>query len=222
MGPVDIVITGYVHGLKRWTSRDPWISSSSEDLFAWKKTTSKRGHRIAFLGCRVRGDVAGNLVRALRMLNQAKCVRYVRKLGSLRAEHVPNRWLATGCKSTVDNELVNWTNPLESLLPDQSQSIIACGVYCTPGSVLDETKEWLLSTEKVYDFVDPEIGHLAKAAIEGGTEFGCLHIISDNLALKYIHDLSNERLTDVVKDSKRMINEIENFLGQFLDRWSPK
>ncbi len=107
MGAVDIVVVGYVYGLKRWT-RGPWEGSSSDKLFSWKTTTSKRGYRIAFLGCRVSfwGDVAGNMVRALQMLNGARCVLYVGKLGSLRAEHVPNQWLATGCQSVVRNELV--------------------------------------------------------------------------------------------------------------------
>ncbi len=91
MGAVDIVVVGYVYGLKRWT-RGPWEGSSSDKLFSWKTTTSKRGYRIAILGCRVSfwGDVAGNMVRALQMLNGARCVLYVGKLGSLRAEHVPN------------------------------------------------------------------------------------------------------------------------------------
>lgn len=52
MGAVDVVIVGYVHGLGRWTL-GPWESGSSDRLFSWKKVTSKRGCRIAFLGCRV-------------------------------------------------------------------------------------------------------------------------------------------------------------------------
>ena len=224
MGPVDIVVIGYVHGLEEWTSRGPWISDSSEDLFAWKKLTSKLGYRIAFLGCRVGfwGDIAGNLVRALQTLHEVKCILYIGKLGSLRAEHIPNRWLATGCQSLVDEKMVTWVNPLEPLLSERSPDIIAHGVHYTLGSVLDETKKWLLETKKSYDFVDPEIGHLAKAANEGGTEFGYLHIISDNLAQKYIHDLSNERLTDVLEDRKCIIVEIQDILGRFFDQWSPK
>ena len=34
-------------------------------------------------------------------------------------------------------------------------------------SVLDEAKEWLASADKEYDFVDPEIDQMAKAAEEG-------------------------------------------------------
>ena len=85
---------------------------------------------------------------------------------------------------------------------------VAHGIHCTLGSVLDETKDWLFAVEKRFDFVDPEIGHMAIAALEGGTEFGNLHIISDNLARKYIHDLSNERLRDVLKDRKILVSKI--------------
>ena len=220
MGPVDLIVVGYVHGLERWT-RGSWEGSSSNKISSWKKTTSRRGYRIAFLGCRVSfwGDVSGNMVRALQRLNGARCVLYVGKLGSLRAGHVPNQRLATGCQSVVGNELVTWANPLEPLLKHSPS--VAYGVHCTLGSVLNETKDWLLAAEKQYDFVDPEIGHMAKASLEGGTEFGYLHMISDNLARKYIHDLSNERLTDVLQDRKRLVSEIQDILGRFFDHWSP-
>ncbi|KAI4133777.1 MAG: hypothetical protein LQ341_006133, partial [Variospora aurantia] len=82
--------------------------------------------------------------------------------------------------------------------------------------------DWLLATKKLYDFVEPEIGHIAKASMEGGTEFGYLHIISDNLARKYIQDLSYERLTDVLGNRKRLVCEIQNNLSRFFDQWSPK
>lgn len=160
------------------------------------------------------------MVRALQRLNGARCLLYVGKLGSLRAEHVPNRWLATGHQSVVHDELVTWANPLESQLRQTSR--VVKGTHCTLGSVLDETKDWLLATERQYDFVDPEISHMAKASLEGGTEFGYLHIISDNLARKYIHDLSNERRADVLRARKRLVCEIQDILGRFFDEWSPK
>jgi hypothetical protein len=215
MGAVDIVVVGYVHGLGRW-NRGAWEGNNSENLFSWKKIISRQGYRIAFLGCRASfgGDIAGNLVRALQRLNDAKCILNVGKLGSLRTEHLPKDWLATGCQSVVRNELIKWANPLESQL--QHASSVAHGVRCTLGSVLDDTKDGLLAAEKQYDFVDPEIEHMAQASLEGGTQFGYLHIIPDNLARKYIHGLSNERLSDVLRGRKRLISEIQDVL------WSPK
>ena len=220
MGAADIVVVGYIDHLERWTEV-PLEGNSSSDLFSWKMIFSRRGYRIALLGCRICfwGDIGGNVVRALQRLNGAKCVLYVGKLGSLRADHVPNNRLATGCQSLVRNELVTWKNPLE---PHAERSpTVAFGVHCSQGSVLDETKEWLAAAEQRYDFVDPEIGHMAKASLDGDTEFGYLHIISDNLARKYMHDLSNERLTDVVQDRKRLFSEIQDILGHFFDHWSP-
>jgi len=221
MGRVDIVKVGYVHGLERWTEGS-WDGSDSSHLFSWKKSISKRGYSIAFLGCRVSfwGDIAGNIVRALQRLNGAQCVIYVGKLGSLRAEHTPNQCLATGCQSVVWNELFTWANPLESSL--KMSPSVAYGVHYTLASVLDETKDWLLSISKGHDFVDPEIGHMAKASLEGGTEFGYLHIVSDNLAQKYKHDLSNERLIDVLQGRKRLVLEIQESLSRFFDQWTPE
>lgn len=220
MGPVDIVIIGYVHGLERW-AQGPWEGDDINELFAWRVVQSLQGYRIALLGCRVCfwGDIGGNVVRALQRLNGAKCVIYVGKLGSLRAEHPPNQWLATGCQSLLGDQLVTWTNPFEHLVLD-SPSVV-CGVHCSLGSVLDETKEWLREKEKTFDFVEPEIGHMAKASLEGGTEFGYLHIISDNLAVKYTHDLSNERLKPVLDGRKRLMGDVQDVLSRFFDQWSP-
>ena len=203
MGPVDLVIVGYVHGLSG-LAQGSWEGDDSNELFAWRKVLSRQGYRVAFLGCRICfwGDIGGNVIRALQKLNGAKCVLYIGKLGSLRAEHSPNQWLATGCQSFVHDRLVTWTNPLEYLV--HSSPTVVHGVHCSLGSVLDETKDWLRETERKCDFVDPEIGEMAKASLNGGTEFGYLHIISDNLARKYAHDLSNERLGSVLEDRKRL------------------
>lgn len=220
MGPMDIVIVGYVHGLLRWTD-GPWGGDKNHELFAWKTLLTRQGYRVAFLGCRVSfwGDIARNMVRALTVMNNAKCVLYVGKLGSLHAEHVPNHWLATGCQSMVHGEMFTWDNPLKELL--QYAPNAAHGIHYTLGSVLDETKEWLTSAREQYDFVDPEIGHMAKTAMEEGMEFGYLHIIFDNLAKKYIHDLSNERLKDVLRERRKLVKEIEDVLGHFFDQWVP-
>ena len=220
MGPIDVVIVGYVHAFEN-LAQGPWEGDNNNELFAWRIAVNPQGYRIAFLGCRICfwGDIGGNVVRALQRLNGAKCVVYVGKLGSLRAEHCPNERLATGCQSMVHDQLVTWMNPLERLVPD-STSVVR-GVHCCLGSVLDETTEWLRETEQGCDFVDPEIGKMAKASVDGGTEFGYLHIISDNLARKYSHDLSNERLEAVLDSRKRLFAQVEDILGRFLDQWSP-
>lgn len=84
LGPVDVVVVGHVPGLGRWTYGQ-WEAADSNELFSWKTFMSRRGYRVAFLGCRISfwGDIAGNLVRTLRTLNGARCVLFVGKLGGL-------------------------------------------------------------------------------------------------------------------------------------------
>ena len=67
--------------------------------------------------------------------------------------------------------------------------------------------------------MDPDIGHMAKALLEGSMEFGHLHINSDNLARKYTHGLSNGFLTDVIQGRNQLVSQIRNVLSRFLDEW---
>ena len=92
LGPVEIVIVGYVHGLERWT-KERWEGEDTNDLFSWQTTLTKRGCRVAFLGCRIcfRGDIGGNLIRALRTLNQAKCERSQSTSRDGESQHVARR-----------------------------------------------------------------------------------------------------------------------------------
>lgn len=220
LGHMDVVVLGYVEGLERW-AHNTWENLSEKHLFSWRTTTSVKGCRIAFLGCRICfwGDIGGNLIRALRKYNKVGCVIYIGKLGSLKANHIPNRSLATGNKSYVDGKLFEWENPLIPHMQCAPSAII--GVHCCLSSVLDETKEWLASKQEEVDFVDPEIGQMAKAALEVDCQYGYIHIISDNLARKYDRDLSNERLLDVRQDRTNLLLEIQDVLSQFFDDWSP-
>ena len=59
---------------------------------------------------------------------------------------------------------------------------------------------------------------MAKASLDGGTEFGYLHIIFDNLTVKYKHDLSIERLKAVLDGRKRLMGEVEDVLRHFFDQ----
>ena len=218
LGAVDIVVLGYVQGLQSWSQSD-WEDVDDGNLFSWKTAITARGHRVAFLGCRICfwGDIGGNLVRTLRRLNGAKCVLYVGKLGSLRPDHIPNRTLATGSRSFVRGEPIKWQNPLEPYL--QHAASVVTGVHSCLPSVLYETHDWLVSNQDHVDFVDPEIGQMAKASLEVGCQFGYLHIISDNLARKYDRDLSNERLADVRRNRDKLLSEIQAVLEPFFNGW---
>ena len=162
-----------------------------------------------------------NLPPVVREVQRLKCIFYLGKLGTLCPEHIPNQTLATGGQSLISSRslTVTWSNPLTPYLHHAPSSRV--GIHYSMPSVLDETKEWLASAEKEYDFVDPEIGQMAKAAEEGRAEYGYLHIVSDNL-VKYERDLSNERCGDMVRGRKRLMGEIQDILGAFFDEWAPK
>ena len=219
LGDVDVAILGYVQGLERFTS-GTWTMDDANELFAWKILTMPNGCRVAFIGCRVSfwGDIAGNVVRSLQILNKVKCTLYIGKLGSLRPEHKPNTLLATGNQSFVNGTMVTWTNVLEHAIT--KSAFVQLGVHYTLPSVLQETKSWLAEREGSFDWVDPEIGHMAQASLEGQTSFGYLHVVSDNIAQKYPHDLSNERLEQVLNNRARLIAEIEDVVELYLSRWN--
>ena len=161
------------------------------------------------------------MVRKLQRLNNAKCIFYLDKLGTLRPEHFPNQTLATGGQSIISSRslTVTWSNPLNPYLHHGPSSRV--GIHYSMPPVLNETEEWLASVEKEYDFVDPEFGQMAKAAEEEGESTGILHNVSDNL-VKYERDLSNERCGDAVRERKRLMREIQDVLGAFFKEWAPK
>lgn len=77
------------------------------------------------------------------------------------------------------------------------------GNHIATSSVLRETHDWLAALPASVDFVEPEIGMMAQAAVRSGIRFGYLRLISDNVAEKYAEDLSNERM------QRRRVSEIE-------------
>lgn len=154
------------------------------------------------------GDIAGHIVDMLAQQG-VKRVIYVGKLGTLNKDYVPNEMIATGDKSIfIDNTFVEWNNIFENFNSD----IVKKGVHYTLPSVIQETKDWVLQNSAKISFVDPEIGHMAKAAIQNGIDYSYLHIISDNLSSKFSEDLSNERKEDVLIKRKKLIKTIGNCL----------
>ncbi|KAF2837419.1 hypothetical protein M501DRAFT_995342 [Patellaria atrata CBS 101060] len=218
MGPADVVIIGYVDGLTGFTGSGVWeYGDKHDELFAWQKKKMSNGLTVAFLGCRICfwGDSGGNVVRALQALNGVKCVFYVGKLGALKPDILPNLSIATGNQSFLRNKIVTWENPLEKYVKGYER--VRLGVHYSLPSVLDETNAWRDKNGEKFDWVDPEIGHMADASVEGGTMYGFLHIVSDNLAKKYAHDLSNERVKKVRENRRLLLDDIESILGKFFE-----
>ncbi|KAF8440108.1 hypothetical protein BGX38DRAFT_1273167 [Terfezia claveryi] len=224
MGPVDVVVMGYVHALDQFIRPNVWqygmhSNNPKGELFGWQiVTVPASGRKVAFLGCRVSfwGDISGYIVRLLKTLNKANEVIYVGKLGSLDPAHIPNMFIATGSSSQLGGlGAIRWQNVLEPFVEDSPR--VVYGEHHTIPSVLDETKEWFEAKREKYSFVDPEIGHIASAAVESGMKFGYLHIISDNLGRKYEFDLSNERKKGVLNARTDMIREIQRILLKYFE-----
>ena len=221
MPKVDVVVTGLVHRLEDLTGGSPFVGSR-DDEFAWVvKRFGKSGKTVAFLGCRFSfwGSIAGDLVRVVAKHTGAKQVIYFGKLGTTRPSVQPNRYLASGDSSWVpDVGVVQWNNILAPTLNAATNKIpLIIGKHETLPSVLFETKDWLDDAKaRGHDFVDPEVGQMALAAVETGIEFGYLHIISDNVAQKFDEDLSNERLKGVLYGRDRLYKMVNQLLEAHL------
>lgn len=120
--------------------------------------------------------------------------------------------MATGKQSYVHGQLVEWQNALEASTALLASHCTIFGTHITLGSVLHETKDWLSALPTCVDFVDPEIGMMAQAAVRSGIKFGYLHIISDNVAEKYSEDLSNERQQSVLVGREHLYKLVQDVL----------
>lgn len=194
------VIMGYVNGLEYLSNNKNWIGTQD---FMWKSINDKK----ILLGCKHSywGDISYYVVELLASLG-VKNIIYSEKLGTLNEEYLPNQMLATGNKSIFkDGSIINWDNLFDNAINSEN---IKYGVHATMPSILDETKEWVNQNKYSVDFVDPEIGFMAKAALDNNINFSYLHIISDNLSRKFDEDLSNERKESVILKRKRLIKQI--------------
>ena len=197
------VILGYVQGFEYLSNTENWLGTGD---FLWKQITDDK----ILVGCKHSywGDIAGYIVAALARKG-VKRVIYVGKLGTLNKNYAPNETIATGNKSIfIDGSFVEWNNVFE----DFNSDAIKNGIHYTLPSIIQETKEWVLQNREEIAFVDPEIGHMAKSAMQNGIDYSYLHIISDNLSKKFSEDLSNERKEDVLIKRKKLIKTIGNCL----------
>jgi hypothetical protein len=216
---VHTVVLGMVWHLTNLTSY-PTREFEGSGPWQWIIRTCGSGRRVAFLGFRPAfwGDIAGEVVHFLA--ERHRSIRefiYVGKLGVLRPEVRPNAWLATGGSSVVNGRTVEWDNVLAAAVERRAGECTIVGRHVTLGSVLHETKGWYEGmVGRGVDFVDPEIGNMAQAAVRSGTGFGYCHLITDNLGRKYEEDLSNEREERVVEARKRLYRVIGEVLEEHL------
>lgn len=213
---LDTAVLGLVHRLERLTGVTDW-QGNEDDAFGW--VVKRFNNRVvAFVGFRASfwGDISGEVVHYLARSHQVREVVYFGKLGSVKKGIRPNNHLATGGRSYVDGKLVQWQNTLEASIALLASKHTITGTHITLGSVLHETKDWLSSLPASVDFVDPEVGMMAQAAVRSGIDFGYLHIISDNVAEKYTEDLSNEREHSVLVGRSHLYELVQDVLQHHL------
>ncbi|MCM1498931.1 MAG: hypothetical protein NC124_10755 [Clostridium sp.] len=201
---VDTVIMGYVEGLEFLSEDKCWQGNGN---FLYKSIRIKSGKAI-LLGCKHTfwGEIAGRIVTYLSELG-IKRIIYSGKLGTLVDEFTPNEVIATGNSSILPNgEIIRWNNVFDDITCNK----VKRGIHITVPSVLQETNEWVSKNKSKVSFIDPEIGHMAYAAQKAGVEYSYLHIVSDNLAVKYPYDLSNERRTEVLRNRVALLSIIGN------------
>jgi hypothetical protein len=200
----DLVVLGW--GLAHFTDPGAWVPGHG---YAWQRA-EYHGRRVLYLGYlhSIWGDVAGRVVSRLAALG-ARRVVYVGKVGALDPAIAPNTCLATGDTSILDDSTARWRNVFAGLA--DSQPDIRHGVHVTSPSILLEDTRWLAGQGGRL-FVDPEIGHMGRAAASCGIEFGFLHVVSNNLAAAYPADLSNERLSHVIERRARLLDRIHEII----------
>jgi hypothetical protein len=224
IGKVDIAIIGYVDSLTNSTGSRDWETGATATdgeeppLFTWKKRTLKDQSVVAFIGCTACywGDIGGELVRSLSELSGIKEAIYIGKLGTLVEKHLPNSVLATGsCSKFLDGGIIEWKSVLEQAV--QGSSMVAEGVHITVATTMCETKEWAREWKKKGDWVDPEIGNMARVSVERGVGFGFLHVVSDNLSREGLEGLVDERKKTIIADRKKLLEEVDRVLERYFE-----
>lgn len=198
-------ILGYVQGFDYLSNDKYWRGNGD---FLWKEINNDK----MLIGCKHSywGDISGHIVNNLAQKGIER-VLYVGKLGTLNENYIPNETIATGNKSIfIDKSYVEWDNIFSKFNSD----LIKNGVHYTLPSIIQETNQWVSQNKNHIDFVDPEIGHMAKAALKNEIDFSYMHIISDNLSKKFLEDLSNERKKDVLVKRKKLIKTIGDCLTE--------
>lgn len=205
----DIAILGSGLEFLSNTCKKSW---QRKGAFSWKQETMDN-QKIVYIGFTYSywGDISGRIVTYLAQKGFKK-ILYIGKLGTLIPDIPPNVHLATGNCSYIEGELIHWENLFDfaHMLPE-----VIFGDHVSCPSTIYETKEWL-KKHKEYHFVDPEIGHIARAARSSGINFSYLHIISDNIVTKYTEDLSNERQISIVNKRNNLLRIIKKALSHLL------
>ena len=179
---IDVVVLGYVEA---FVNKDSWEGNNfvKYQIKHYGLTT------VAYVGVAFSywGDISYFVVKELSKYTDSFI--YFGKLGSMLPEAVPNKHLATGKLSYIEE--TNETFEFESPFNFQDFNEVLVGNHVTLSSPVKETKSWVEDNSQ-YHFVDPEIGWMAKACADNGKQFSYLHLISDSLVFDFEENLSFE------------------------------
>ncbi|KAI0971038.1 hypothetical protein F4678DRAFT_461584 [Xylaria arbuscula] len=197
---IDTVVLGLVHRLDKLTGPTEWTHPDATVCFAWT-VWSFGSRRTTFIGFRPSfwGDISGEIVHFLAARCGVREILYFGKLGSVKRDMRPNKRLATGGRSLVRGQGVEWENVLAAATVNAEKDLVV-----------------LAGLPRSIDFVDPEVGMMAQAAVQSSVRFGYLHIVSDNVAEKYEEDLSNERMQGVLLRRAKLYTLVRDILGRHL------
>lgn len=188
-----------------------------EGDFLWK--SGRIGDkRVLLLGCTfsIWGDAGYFFVKSLAQSNPFATFVYVGKLGSLESNVLPNKFLATGAKSFVNGKPVEWKNMFQDEIASYENILVGNHITCP--SVIEETKDAVASFQKLGIFIDPEIGHMARACHDLGRQFSYLHIVSDNVVVPRGENLSNERDLNIPKKRKELFLQIGKIITKTIEK----
>ncbi len=194
----EIIIFGNIDKIGIFSDQE----FSGNGDFMWK-TGVLNGKKVVLLGCTfsIWGDTGFHLIEVLVKTHPFSVFIYIGKLGVLDPQIPPNQYLATGSKSFVEGECVEWDNVFSESI---THSSVILGEHITCPSVIDETKTYIKEVCKYGNMIDPEIGQMAKACNKNGKQFSYLHIISDNVVAPYEENLSNERKGSIREKRKAL------------------
>lgn len=209
---VDVVLYGNIDHIGIFEDQK-W---EGEGDFLWKVGMIGK-KRVILLGCKfsIWGDAGYFFVKSLEQSNSFTTFVYIGKLGSLQLDILPNIFLATGSKSFVYGQSIKWKNIFQDEIASYENILVGDHITCP--SVIEETKEAVASFQKLGIFIDPEIGHMARACNELGRQFSYLHIISDNVVIPRDENLSNERDEVILKKRKKLFFEIGEIVRKTIE-----
>jgi hypothetical protein len=218
LGTFHTVIIGYVDRIHLPNAVfTEWTPRTGDSIFAW--STSTDGRSVALLGCMTSfwGDISVQLVQALAKQG-TKTILYIGKAGTLDASIEPNECIATGSASLVDGELIRWESALAADIGVSSK--VKEGVHVNTSTPLDNGFPPRRQREGgvVVDWIDCEVGLMARECNRLGLGFGYLHVISDNLVRERECGLWNERAVEVRERREVLLREVSKVLDAYVRR----